>query len=159
METSGRRRSGGTVNILRRQVLSDELIRVQKATASLQQAHENTLSAIKAIGIILGAVLLGLIILYQRRQSRKAQMRIRHRIQQDLHDEIGSQLSAISVAINLNQKLPELPPKANIYMATASQCARRSYRIPPGGYLADRQGNPHPRPVLRGHEKPGTENG
>ena len=115
-----------TVNLIRRDVLAKELRRTEETIQAIRNAHRHTLTTLKTGGIILAVTIAGLGFILQRRSARKAQLRIRHRIQQDLHDEIGSQLSAISVAINLNEKIPEQPPKARMYMATASQCAREA---------------------------------
>ncbi|MBN2783231.1 MAG: hypothetical protein JXR25_00260 [Pontiellaceae bacterium] len=115
-----------SVGLIRREILIDELQRVETTMKAITQADRNTRAWLKAGAVILAATLSGLVIIHQRRQSGIAQRRIRHRIQQDLHDEIGSQLSTISMITNFNRNIPDLPEEIRTEMTDANQCAREA---------------------------------
>ena len=113
-----------SVNLIRRRMLCDELEKVENTMQAIRLAHQRTISALKIIGITLVLTVSGLILILQRRQSKKAQLRIRHRIQQDLHDEIGSKLSVISMITDCNKNDPELSEEHRCELADANHCAR-----------------------------------
>lgn len=115
-----------SVNLIRRDVLVDELQRIENTVQAIHHSDKDTKAELKASAIILAALLSGLFILHQRRQSKKAQLRIRHRIQQDLHDEIGSQLSTISMITNFNRNDPNLTAELRTEITDANQCAREA---------------------------------
>ena len=115
-----------SANLTRRNELVDELKRVEMIIQSIRESDARTKARIKTGSVIMAAALAVFFVIYQRRQSKKAQLRIRHRIQQDLHDEIGSQLSAISMITNLNQKIPDLPLKLRTGLTDVMQCAREA---------------------------------
>ena len=112
------------INLMRRDVLEGELTRVEHTMQLITRTHHRTIALLKAIGVMLAATLFAGITLHQRRQSRKGQQRIRHRIQQDLHDEIGSKLSAISMITNFNKNIPDLKPALREELTKANRCAR-----------------------------------
>ena len=113
-------------NLIRRDILLDELRQVESTMLAVKKANADTISGLKAGGIILTVTLTLLIILYQRRLSKKVQHRIRHRIQQDLHDEIGSQLSTISMISNFNRKATHLDPELRTELTDINQSAREA---------------------------------
>ena len=113
-----------TINLIRRHVLADELQRTEYTIQSLRQARERTLNVIKTSSIVLATTLFGLILFFQRYQARKGQLRIRHRIQQDLHDEIGSKLSVISMITERCKNATEYSDANRSLLTNANHCAR-----------------------------------
>ena len=114
------------INLIRRNVLAGELSSVKQTMQFITHAHRRTIALLEAFGVMLAAALFSGVTVYQRRQSRKGQLRIRHRIQQDLHDEIGSQLSAISLIADMDKEAPELTDQLRTDLRDINQSAREA---------------------------------
>lgn len=115
-----------TVDLIRRQILTEELQRIEQSMQTLQKTHQKTITALNAGCIILAAGLLGGIILHQRSGAKRSQERIRKRFQQDLHDEIGSQLSAISLITDKDRSPRKTMEDLNHDIRNINRCAREA---------------------------------
>jgi signal transduction histidine kinase len=85
------------IRLIRRVVVNTELAEVEAGMEALQSARQRTLRIL--ITGISGSVLLlfGGVLIWQKRKNAAENLRVRRRIQQDLHDEIGSNLGTVSL--------------------------------------------------------------
>lgn len=85
------------IRLTRRVVVNTELAEVEAGMEVLQAARQRTQRVLYAGAGGLSLLLFGGVIFWQRRKSEAENLRIRRRIQQDLHDEIGSNLGTVSL--------------------------------------------------------------
>lgn len=85
------------IRLIRRDVVNTELGEVEAGMESLQSARQRTLRLLFSgiVGIFI--LLFGGVLIWQKRKNVAENLRVRRRIQQDLHDEIGSNLGTVSL--------------------------------------------------------------
>jgi signal transduction histidine kinase len=98
------------IRLIRRGVVNTELAEVTAAMESLQNARQRTIRAMLLGGGVLAVVLFGGLLLWVRQKGAEENMRVRRRIQQDLHDEIGSNLGTVSL-VTSHLMRADLPPE------------------------------------------------
>lgn len=98
------------IRLIRRGVVNTELAEVTAAMASLQNARQRTLRALLIGCGVLAVVLFSGLLLWVRQKGAEENMRVRRRIQQDLHDEIGSNLGTVSL-VTSHLMRADLPPE------------------------------------------------
>lgn len=85
------------IRLIRRDVVNAELSEVEAGMKTLQIARQRTLRLLfTGIGGVLVLLFSGVLI-WQKRKSVAENLRVRRSIQQDLHDEIGSNLGTVSL--------------------------------------------------------------
>jgi signal transduction histidine kinase len=113
------------MRLTRQVVMSNELEEVKAAIEFLRVTEQRTIRAL--IGIAAGTtlVLFSGVLIWQKRKSAAETMRIRRRIQQDLHDEIGSNLGTISL-ITSHLLRADLPKKSFEELSDVNRSAREA---------------------------------
>jgi len=113
------------MGVVRRDIVQGELSRISASIEHLQNARRRTNRFIGFSTVIILLISLVAVYLWQRRKGRVATYRVRRQIQQDLHDEIGSSLSTISlVSSHILEK--EIPDSFQYELADINLCAREA---------------------------------
>jgi signal transduction histidine kinase len=106
-------------------VVNAELAEVEAGVEALQSARQRTLRLLVS-GISGGVVLLfGGVLIWQKRKGMAENLRVRRRIQQDLHDEIGSNLGTVSL-VTSHLLRADMPPEFLEELSDVNRSAREA---------------------------------
>ena len=96
------------IRLIRRDVVNAELAEVEAGMEVLQGARQRSLRLLFTGSAVVLVVLFCAVLIWQKRKSTAENLRVRRRIQQDLHDEIGSNLGTVSLITShlMRAKLP-----------------------------------------------------
>jgi signal transduction histidine kinase len=113
------------IRLIRRVVVNAELAEVEAGMEALQSARQRTLRLLVS-GISGGVVLLfGGVLIWQKRKGMAENLRVRRRIQQDLHDEIGSNLGTVSL-VTSHLLRADMPPEFLEELSDVNRSAREA---------------------------------
>ena len=85
------------IRLIRRDIISSELDGIERGITMLQKASQRTATALFTSFGGISLLFFGGILLWQKRKNAAENLKVRRRIQQDLHDEIGSNLGTVSL--------------------------------------------------------------
>jgi signal transduction histidine kinase len=113
------------IRLIRRDVVNAELAEVDAGTETLKSARQRTLRLLfSGIGGAL-VLLFGAVLIWQKRKNTAENLRVRRRIQQDLHDEIGSNLGTVSL-VTSHLLRADLPPELLEELSDVNRSAREA---------------------------------
>ena len=113
------------IRLIRRDVVTAELSEVEAGMEALQSARQRTLRVLFAGSGGALVLLFSAVLVWQKRKSATENLRVRRRIQQDLHDEIGSNLGTVSL-VTSHLLRADLPPEFLEELSDVHRSAREA---------------------------------
>lgn len=113
------------IRLIRRDVVTAELAEVEAAMVELRSAKQRTFRLLAVGGGGFLVALFSGVLFWQKRKNRAENLRVRRRIQQDLHDEIGSNLGTVSL-VTSHLMRADLPAEFREELADVNRSAREA---------------------------------